>query len=299
MIKLLLTYDVPDWACHGTCCATKLQLDLAAPGRFDCTLRRVGPANAKDLTDFDVVFSTIYYHFTEAAHPKSATQVSSYSYWIRKGWDGGWPHLKQWRYVVAKNAALRAKLTEQDHPRITKLYHVLNHLMFTPGPPRAQDDQFVIGFAGHTQALKGLHLIEKAVSNVDNVRLKTATWEGNRLPYAAMPDFYRSLDAYISMSDPAQEAGPRPAMEAGLCGIPVITTVAGQIGEMTAHEQNGLLVERDVESLTAAISRLKQDRDLHARISTEVRPSYLQKWVLDVGASWADYLTEIAESPPP
>lgn len=298
-IKTLLVYDSPEWACHGTCKATKLQLDIAAPGRFDCTIVQANKSNEGKLAPYDLVFSTIYYHFAECNHPKATTQVSSYSYWIRKGWEGGWPHLSKWKYVVAKNQAIYDKLTPEDHPRITKLYHVFDHTFFTPGPAPKKPGVFTIGFAGHKQDLKGLKFIQRALERVKGVELKTATWEESRLPFSQMPAFYRSLDAYVSMSDPRQEAGPRPAIEAGLCGTPIIVTRAGQIGEMVTDGENALVVERTDDALVDALQRLKDDKALHAKIAKNIRPSFVQKWVLDVGQSWADYFTTIAETDSP
>jgi glycosyltransferase involved in cell wall biosynthesis len=299
MTKLLLIYDVPNWACHSACRAIKRQLEIHAPGEFDCTLLRASPANQAGLKAYDLVFSTLHYHLAEAHHPRSITQVSSYSYWIRKDWPGGWPHLRQWQYVIAKSKDIFAKLTPEDHDRIELLYHPFDHIHWSPGPSPAHS-AFRVGYAGHRdQSLKGLKLIRKGVAEVPGTELDIRTYEEKRVPFEEMPAFYRSLDAYVCMSQASQEAGPRPAIEAGLCGIPIITTKAGQIGEMIEDGVNGLVIDRTPESLIDALKRLKGDPKLHARLASCVRESFMDKWIMEVGKSYVEYFRKILAAPPP
>jgi len=292
-IRLLLVYDVEGWACHTECKAIRLHLERCAPGRFSIAMLRAGSAYDKRL--FDIVFSTIYYHLPDAAHPRSVSQVSSYSYWIRKEADGGaWPQLKQWKYMIAKNTHIASILTPDDHPRITKLYHALDYRHWQPRRPTHRDPSvFTIGFAGHQQDLKGLKLIKQAIAGLDGVRLLAPTWESNRIPQDQMPGLYSSLDAYVCMSRPGHDAGPRPPMEAALCGVPIITTRAGQIGEMIEDGVNGLVIERTVEAAADAVSKLKSDVQLRKRLAQNVRRSLMDEWVFSVGQQWTDYMLNV------
>jgi len=307
-IKLLLIYDVPDWACHAECLALAKHVELNAPGKFAVTLAQGSKVSKGQLAAFDLVMSTIYYGLNHAEHPKSISMISSYSYWIRRGWSSqqntetgiaGWPHLANWKYMVAHNKDIFDRLTKEDHPRISLLYHMLDHEMWTPSmePRKSSAGELVIGFAGHRQSLKGLHLIEEALKGLPGLTIRAPTYETGRIPYAQMPDFYRSLDAYVCMSEPGQDAGPRPPIEAGLCGVPVITTRAGQIGEMVTHEVNGLVIERTVESIRQSICRLRDDVTLRARLSSVIRESFLHPWVIENGRAWTDFLTHVAGEP--
>jgi hypothetical protein len=296
MIRTLLVYDTPGWACESDCKALAKHLEFNAPGAFDITLRQASTANERDLASFDLVMSAIYYHLTEAAHPRSISMVSSYSYWIRKSWEGGWPHLREWKRMVAHNKHIMEKLSPEDHGDITLLYHMFDQDMWTPGKRSCNTEgPFRVGYAGHkNQPLKGVDLIRSAVEGIPGCEFCAPTWEEGRIPHSKMPDFYRSLNVYVCMSRPGDDAGPRPPIEAGLCGVPVITTAAGQIGEMVQHEKNGLIVERSVEALKQAIVRLKGDGVLRRRLQEAVRESFLQRWVLDVGRSWTSFMLATA-----
>ena len=295
MIRTLLIFDTPGWACESECRAIRKHLELNAPGGFDCTLSPC--TSAATATAYDLVVSTIYYHFEEAVHLKSIAEVSSYSYWIRKGWEGGWPHLKQWKHIVAKNAHIHSLLTAEDHLDVTLLYHPFDHDFFSPqaGPAHSR---FRIGFAGHRdQELKGLKLIRAAVADLPDVELVTMTWEDGKLAHDSMPNFYRSLDAYVCMSKAGQDAGPRSPIEAGLCGVPVITTSAGQIGEMAHDGRNALVIERNSDALRAANIRLRDDHVTRMRLGAAARATFLNEWIIPTGVAWTRYLQRIAEQP--
>lgn len=302
-IRILLIYDVPGWACESECRALAKHLELHAPGRF--LVIQAPSFRVPDLRQFDVVFSTLYYFLPPAEHPRSVSQVSGYDYWIRKGWTAeqntetgiaGWPHLTNWKYMIAKNRDIFQKLTPEDHPRVSLLYHPFDHDFWTPEGPASHRDEsvFTVGFAGHRQGLKGLEILEAAVAGLQGVRLLAPTYEAGRIAHDAMPAFYRSLDAYACMSQPGQDAGPRSPAEAGLCGVPVITTRGGQIGEMVENDRTGFLIERDVNALRAAILRLKDDPNLRSRMAGNIRSTFRDHWAMDVGRAWAQYLLGVA-----
>jgi len=307
-IKLLLIYDVPDWACHAECLALAKHIELNAPGRFDITLAQGNRVSKAQVVPFDLVLSTIYYGLNHAGHPKSISMVSSYSYWRRKGLSAqqntetgvaGWPHLANWKYMVAHNKDIFSRLTKDDHPRIQLLYHAFDFEMWAPekNQRKSPSGELVIGFAGHRQSLKGIQLIEEASRGLTGVTLRALTYEAGRIPYGQMPSFYRSLDAYVCMSAAGQDAGPRSPVEAGLCGVPVITTQAGQIGEMVVPEVNGLVIDRTVESLRGSLCRLRDDLTLRNRLSSVVRESFLHPWVMENGRAWTDFLLKVAGDP--
>lgn len=296
MIRLLLIYDVLGWAYEAQCKAIAKHLEENAPGEFDITLKGASSANTAMLDQFDVVFSCVYYHLAEAHHPRSASQICSYSYWIRKDWPDGWPHLTQWQFLVGANQHITEILTPEDHPRVEKLYMPFDADFWRPRiVTHFPTSSFRVGFAGHkNQRLKGVHLIKEAVESLPECRLLTPSWEEGRLTPEQMPVFYSTLDAYVCMSEPGQDAVPRPPVEAGLCGVPVITTKGGQIGEMVVDGENGLVIERTAEALKDALERLRDDVDLRIRIKANIRGSFIEDWVVPTGQAWTDYLRRLA-----
>lgn len=227
--------------------------------------------------------------------------ISSESYWIRKGWTAeqntetgiaGWPHLTQWKHVVAHNKEVYEHLTPEDHPDITLLYHVFDHDFWSPGAATTHE-RFRVGFAGHEMSMKGWDIFQAAATAMPDVEFVAATYEGERRPAAEMPNFYRSLDAYLCPG--RWDCGPRPPIEAGLCGIPVITTRVGQIQEMVTDEETGLFVETNVDSVCAAVYRLRTDKALRYKLGANARNAFAE-WAIKSGKDWTNYLLKMAVS---
>lgn len=101
-------------------------------------------------------------------------------------------------------------------------------------------------------------------------RLAEAAQYGVRLmPFTAnLGDLYRSCDAFVFPT--LEEGGPQVTLEAGGCGVPVITTPMGA-SRMVEDDHNGLVVPPgDVESLTAALVRLAAEPGLRQRFARQI-----------------------------
>lgn len=71
----------------------------------------------------------------------------------------------------------------------------------------------------------------------------------------------------IALPSFANEGVPQALMQAMACGIPVITTVVGAIGEIVQDQRQGLIVPpRDVSALAQAIERLEGSRALRDQL---------------------------------
>jgi len=298
MKKLLLIYDTPGWACDEECKALERAVNMYAPGVFSVDRRGASTGNTPEfLAQYDVVFSTVEYHLPESQHPKSISQCSSYNFWIRKYSDSfpEWPEaLKQWKWIVGKNADIFDKLTDDDHPRRVLLYHALDEDFWTP-VSRTPNDRIRVGFAGHAeQASKGVALIREAVLQVNDAELDIKTWGPDRLSRVAMRDWYRTLDIYVCASAPGDEAGPRSPMEAGLCGIPVITTNAGQIAEMVCPGLVGFRVERTVDGIAFAIRAFQNIPSKYRPHVGKFTRLHFEEWAKQTNQSWANFFVEVA-----
>lgn len=71
---------------------------------------------------------------------------------------------------------------------------------------------------------------------------------------------YAASDLALLTSD--NEGMPVSLIEAGLCGVPAVTTAVGSAGEVVLHERSGLVVESTVEGLADAVTRLLDDEPL-------------------------------------
>jgi len=286
--RILMTYDVPDWAFHQECLDLMWFLQKFAPGEFGVTVAR---GSSVVPGEFDVVYSSAYYDLRLSDHPRSVTQLSSYSFWERP--EDGWPeHLLRWKWLATKNAGIHDRL-DGYHPRARLLYHQVNPEKWPYGEPGWKEDPtFWVGYAGHRQVSKGFPVIEEAIN-----RAKAApyfcTWEGARVPPEGMPAFYHGLDAYCCMSK--QEGGPRTGLEAMLSGAPLVTTEVGQVGEMVEDGVTALVVERTVDALVDALQRLKADPDLGKRLAWNARQMVYARVMRD-GERWAGFFREVRDS---
>src|SRR5690606_32021817 len=86
------------------------------------------------------------------------------------------------------------------------------------------------------------------------------------LPFTPnLGDLYRSCDVFVFPT--LEEGGPQVTLEAGGCGLPVITTPMGA-SRMVEHGRNGLIIEPgDVEGLAAAMTLMASDAHLRQRFA--------------------------------
>jgi len=78
----------------------------------------------------------------------------------------------------------------------------------------------------------------------------------------------RALDIFVLPSY-ANEGVPQAVLQAMACGLPVVTTPVGSIGEAVKDEETGLVVESHCsQCLSAAIERLMSSPDLRQKLGT-------------------------------
>lgn len=106
------------------------------------------------------------------------------------------------------------------------------------------------------------------------------------VPFAEMPGMYDSADIYLTATD--LDNMPSSIVECLAAGLPVVTTDAGGIPYIVAHEETCLMVERnDHEAMAAAALRLLRDQDFASRIARNARehcrmfswPAVQQEWL--------------------
>ena len=99
-----------------------------------------------------------------------------------------------------------------------------------------------------------------------------------RVPPEAMPALYDRADVYLNAPD--IDNMPNSIIEAYAAGLPVVTTDAGGIPYIVAHERTGLMVRRgDAEGMAAAAVRLLEEPGLAATLAANARAECLAKYV--------------------
>ena len=101
---------------------------------------------------------------------------------------------------------------------------------------------------GKIRGAKNFQLITKIKNNLlneENIKLKVISLEKNisKVPYNKyeMLNFYNNIDYYLCVS--YNEGTPNPALEAGSCGVPIISTKVGNIPEIIKKNVNGFFIE--------------------------------------------------------
>ncbi|KAF1687177.1 glycosyltransferase family 1 protein [Pseudoxanthomonas broegbernensis] len=121
-----------------------------------------------------------------------------------------------------------------------------------PGNPAAVDESTVAGW-------------------VDEGRIE---WLGH---VDDMPTLFRSVDVVVLPS--YREGLPKGLIEAGACGLALVTTDVPGCREVVRHEADGLLVPpRDARALAEAIGRLDDDRALLARLGRAARAKAVERF---------------------
>ena len=88
----------------------------------------------------------------------------------------------------------------------------------------------------------------------------------------------RALDLFCLPSY-ANEGVPQALMQAMACGLPVVTTPVGSIGEIVQDGETGRLVPPgDASALGAAIEALLADAPLRGRLAARARETALQRF---------------------
>ncbi|HEY6630836.1 MAG TPA: glycosyltransferase family 4 protein [Rhizobiaceae bacterium] len=97
--------------------------------------------------------------------------------------------------------------------------------------------------------------------------------------------FYRCADIFVFPT--IEEGGPQVTLEAGGCGLPVITTPMGA-ARLVEHDVNGLIVQTEnVDALTEAMVRMAGNADLRAKFSQRIERDAARFTYDEVSASHA------------
>lgn len=147
--------------------------------------------------------------------------------------------------------------------------------LFTAQPSRSVDPErdLVVGWTGSTAAHgdnKGLlDLIIPVCESLKGVVLKIVTKEKDWLPHKRMPDFYREIDLYLCASQ--SEGTPNPVLEAAASARVVFSTPVGIVPMLIKGGENGMIVNRDRDTIRTAVQKLRDDRGLCVRMGKNNR----------------------------
>jgi glycosyltransferase involved in cell wall biosynthesis len=110
-----------------------------------------------------------------------------------------------------------------------------------------------------------------------------------------VPALLAASDVLVLTSRPP-EGMPGVLIEAGLSGIPAVSTRIPGAGDVIENGSTGLIVDvEDFDALVGAVERLVLDPGLRSKMGRRARETCLQRFTLDVTADrWRDLLTDLA-----
>lgn len=192
--------------------------------------------------------------------------------------------------VRTVNQSVRAALLQWGVPEekvevVPSLYLDMQLLQ----PYRDAPKKYDVAFCGRLATNKGLAGLIRALVRVPDATLlvigdgprrreseKLAFQLGlrGRVTFAGwLPSQKQVVSALSSarmfVMNSRSEGGPRVALEAMACGLPVIATSVGVMPEVISNGENGLLIPMETRALADAITRLLSDTALRERMAHE------------------------------
>jgi glycosyltransferase involved in cell wall biosynthesis len=172
------------------------------------------------------------------------------------------------RFAQGDRQAARRKLGQMDAPTLGILATLRNwkghsYLLEAFASLRATFPEWRLLMIGDGPQRQNLERKVAELGLSDRVTLV-----GNR---DDVPDWLNALDLF-ALPSYGEEGLPQSIMQAMACGLPVVSTPVGAIGEAVAANATGLLVPpRDSQALAAALGRLMGDAALRERFGVAGR----------------------------
>ena len=181
-------------------------------------------------------------------------------------------------------------------PYVKDLYYATGAYdteLFTPRARVTGDGaSLVVGWTGDPRRpFKGFYdyvvpAVERAASLRPRISLRTRF----RGPLETLPEFYRDVDVMLIAS--VADAGPGCFLEAGLCGVPSISTRIGAPLEVIRDGENGMLVERSVDSMARALVYLYDHRHVVSNMGQNIRRDLAAQWGFEARSKLWDQVFE-------
>jgi len=177
-------------------------------------------------------------------------------------------------HVVNRNQLRILKDVVVDKPLLL-VQHGVDEILFDRSKyQKKKNDRLVISVSGRGSSNKGFETIQKACEATGCIPIG-AKYGNKKLTKEQMPEFYNMADVHVCFSK--SEGLSNPILEAGAMGIPVISTRSGAAEEMIRDGISGLLIDRDLNSLTTALNKLK-DEKTRLDMGNEFHKEIMNNW---------------------
>jgi len=315
-MRMLILTDINGWAmdivADGLISVMKKELS------YEIVKAKFGTVNIKNsYKDFDIIYIMIPSFIPD--------DLDDYSK-IRTTFHGGLAVLSQADHMMAEKLLDRipkiSYVSKQVKDRISSSKLNKNNLIFTPygvdisrfkGVNLARKkNNLIAGWAGWAHYLMGKQENQRRCSwimrsqqdlcyqlriagglpqysrsvEIFNELFPSITC--NTYNKVGMPSFYKSINLYLVPDIFA--GGPIPVLEAGVSGVPVITTSCGLCETLIKHNHNGL-VANTYKEFYESIKRLMNDPEHRMKLGDNLRKDIYEKRTWEaVFKHWRDFL---------
>ncbi len=291
--EILIIADVPGWALDRT--AENVIKRLSNQFKFKKVFNTQA-VDAVQKNDYDLLYITYWRQFQDASinikiSDQAITGIRSHFKWDKgkdlPPTDEMLNQINGFKAINVPSHILYNVFTDK-HPALFYTPHGVDQNIFMPlkNPFTSPAGELVIGWTGSKDnhpGKRGLDdLLIPASNNLKGVKLITAAREDKWRTQEEMINFYQKLDVYICTS--RTEGGPHPLLEAFSCGIPVISTKVGIAPDLIENNKNGILINRDINSIIKAVTLLRDDHDLRRNMALKARKVIEQSWTWDIQA---------------
>lgn len=280
--KVLVVPDVPGWAFdHRAKDMMGMQSD-----KVQLSLKFLHQVKKEDIEKYDLIYPMAVI---------MAYQLFKKGYPINK-LGAGITSMRQFRFYQNKDKTLKKSFENffnnlhavntasdefvayfsQFRP-VHKTRVGIDHHVFKPLSDPLENKVFTIGWVGSStdNQLKGFRLVKQALEGL-NVKIEIRTKKRNFVTRNDMVAFYQGLDCFICSS--SSEHLPLPVLEAAACGVPIISTRVGIVPELVKPYENGMIIDREPESIRHAVQYLMDHPEKCQHMSHAIRQTILNGW---------------------
>ena len=191
--------------------------------------------------------------------------------------------------VVSVNSKILYELLKGNITSLLYCPNGVNTTFFNEDSIKKYDPACIkIGWVGKIRGPKNFSAVEEAFKRLESLggfelKMVKVPKVFKKAPFSSvkMKDFYSGIDFYVCAS--WNEGTPNPALEAGACGIPVVTTRVGNMRELVKHGENGFFIEPTADSIVEQFKTIKGlTSEDYKKMSENIRSSIAWDWSWDM-----------------
>jgi hypothetical protein len=288
-LNIVILIDVYDWAYHYDALDMKKCLEDYSDVSVSIKLFDDFYLDSNNYNNYDLVYVLCAYKLKDIENKNVVVDktnlfiTSHYSYKIINN------ILNKCKYCFIVNSSIKSEFEMYaDINNINKIFkynNFWNNDIFY-NKKNTINDKLVIGFCGKENEHKGYHIYEKLKKYTEFKYLKAT--DKKKVAYENMNNFYNKIDILLNIS--LDEGNPNPAFESALLGVvQLVSCKKSYIYENINDNYNGCIVERNIESITAKLNFLNENRDYFNKIKQNSYEYFNNK--ISIGSSYEYFLT--------